>query len=103
MTKVIVFVLIFFLILSTSFIKNSTKNLDDQIYTLQENILFLENRSKDSKLEYDYLSSSEKLLEHQKLYFESLLSHKTLSELKTLEIIDNTLIINELKISGKNK
>ena len=32
MTKVIVFVLIFFLILSTSLIKNSTKNLDDQIY-----------------------------------------------------------------------
>ena len=101
MTKVIVFVLIFFLILSTSLIKNSTKNLDDQIYSLQENILFLENRFKDSKLEYDYLSSSEKLLEYQKLYFESLLFHKTLSELKTLEIIDNTLIINELKITGK--
>ena len=67
----------------------------------RENILFLENRFKDSKLEYDYLSSSEKLLEYQKLYFESLLLNKTLSELKTLEIIDNKLIINELKISGK--
>ena len=101
MTKIIVFALIFFLILSTTLIKNSTKNLDDQIYSIQENILFLENRFEDSKLEYDYLSSSEKLLEYQKLYFESLLFKKTISQLKTLEIIDNKLITNELKILGK--
>ena len=101
MTKIIVFTLIFFLILSTSLIKNSTKNLDDQIYSTEENVLFLENRFEDSKLEYNYLSSSEKLLEYQKLYFESLLFQKTLSQLKTLEIVDNKLIINELKISGK--
>ena len=101
MTKILVFTLIFFLILSTSLIKNSTKNLDDQIYSIRENILFLENRLEDSKLEYDYLSSSEKLLEYQKLYFESLLVKKTLSQLKTLEVIDDKLIINELKILGR--
>ena len=101
MTKILVFALIFFLILSTSLIKNSTKNLDDQIYSIRENILFLENRLEDSKLEYDYLSSSEKLLEYQKLYFESLLVKKTLSQLKTLEVIDDKLIINELKILGR--
>ncbi len=101
MTKILVFTLIFFLILSTSLIKNSTKNLDDQVYSIRENILFLENRLEDSKLEYDYLSSSEKLLEYQKLYFESLLVKKTLSQLKTLEVIDDKLIINELKILGR--
>ena len=101
MKKLIVFAVIFTLIVSTSLIKNSTKDLDDQIYSLRENILFLENRFNDSKLEFDYLSSSEKLLEYQKLYFENLLIKKSLKELKTLEIIDKELIITELKISGK--
>ena len=101
MTKLGVFALVFFLIVSTSLIKNSTKDLDDQIYSINENILFLENRFEDSKLEFDYLSSSEKLLEYQKLYFENLLIKKSLKELKTLEIIDKELIISELKISGK--
>jgi len=101
MKKFTVFVLIFFLIISTSLIKNSTKDLDDQIYSIRENILFLEKRSEDSKLEFDYLSSPEKLLEYQNLYFENLLIKKSLKELKTLKIKDKKLIINELKISGK--
>jgi cell division protein FtsL len=101
MTKLAVFVLVFFLIVSTSLIKNSTKDLDDQIYSINENILFLENRFEDSKLEFDYLSSSEKLMEYQKLYFENSLIKKSLMELKTLKIEDNKLVINELKISGK--
>ena len=101
MKKLIVFAVIFTLIVFTSLIKNSTKDLDDQIYSLRENILFLENRLNDSKLEFDYLSSSEKLLEYQKLYFENLLIKKSLKELKTLKIIDKELIISELNISGK--
>ena len=101
MIKLIVLISIFVLIVSTSLIKNSTKDLDDQIYSINENLLFLENRFQDSKLEFDYLSSSEKLLEYQKLYFENSLIKKSLNELKTLEIVDNELIINELKISGK--
>ena len=101
MIKFVVFALIFILIISTSLIKNSTKDLDDQIYSIRDNILFLENRLEDSKLEFDYLSSSKKLLEYQKLYFENSLIKKSLSQLKTLEIIDNELIINELKISEK--
>ena len=101
MKKLIVFAVIFTLIVSTSLIKNSTKDLDDQIYSLRENILFLEDRLKDLKLEFAYLSSSEKLLEYQKLYFENLLIKKSLKELKTLKIIDKELIINDLKISGK--
>ena len=101
MKKLIVFAVIFTLIISTSLIKNSTKDLDDQIYSLRENILFLENKLNDSKLEFDYLSSSEKLLKYQELYFENLLIKKSLKELKTLKIIDKELIISELNISGK--
>ena len=100
MTKLLVFTVILILIVSTSLIKNSTKDLDDKIYSTRENILFLENRYKDSKLEFSYLSSSERLLEYQKLYFENSLVMKSLKELKTLKLIDNGLIIKELKISG---
>jgi len=100
MIKFIVFTAILSLIVSTTLIKNSTKDLDDKIYSTKENLLFLENRFKDSKLEFDYLSSSEKLLEYQLLYFENSLQKKTLKELNTLEIIDNELIINELTILG---
>tara|TARA_B110000114_G_C14998424_1_gene359608 strand:- start:37 stop:354 length:318 start_codon:yes stop_codon:yes gene_type:complete len=100
MIKFIVFTAILSLIVSTTLIKNSTKDLDNKIYSTKENLLFLENRFKDSKLEFDYLSSSEKLLEYQLLYFENSLQKKTLKELNTLEIIDNELIINELTILG---
>ena len=101
MKKLIVFFLIFFLIVSTSVIKNSTKDLDDQIYSTKENILFLENRFKDTKLEFNYLSSSEKLLEYQKSFFDNSLVKKSLKEFKTIKIIDNKLILTELKILGK--
>ena len=100
MIKFIVFASILSLVVSTTLIKNSTKDLDDKIYSAKENLLFLENRFKDSKLEFDYLSSSEKLLEYQLLYFENSLQKKSLKELNTLEIIDNELIINELTILG---
>tara|TARA_B110001450_G_scaffold164575_1_gene153467 strand:- start:29 stop:343 length:315 start_codon:yes stop_codon:yes gene_type:complete len=98
MVKFVIFTLIFILVVSTTLIKNSTKDLDDKIYSTKENLVFLENRFKDTKLELDYLSSSEKLLEYQLLYFEDSLQKKTLKELNILEIIDNELIIDELTI-----
>jgi len=103
MTKFSIFILIFFLIVGTSIIKNSTKEIDDQIYTIKENLLFLDDRLKDSRLEFDYLSSSEKLLEYQKLYFENSLQKKLLKEIKTLKISNNDIIIGDLTMMGKNE
>ncbi len=91
--------LIFSLMIITSLIKNSTKKVDDEIYSLNENIRFLENRLKDTKLEYDYLSSSEKILKYQKLYFENYLQKKSIDEINTIEILNNKLVVNKLKIS----
>ncbi len=103
MIKSSVFVLILFLVISTSLVKNSTKNVEDQIYSIQENILFLENRFKDSKLEFDYLSSSEKLLEYQKLYFENSLLKRSIQDLKILKFSKDQAIINELKFQEINE
>ena len=101
MIKLVVFGIIFSLIVSTSLIKKSTKDLDDKIYSTKENLLFLEERFQHTKLEFDYLSSSEKLLEYQLLYFENLLQKKSLKEINILKLTDKELIINELTISGK--
>ncbi len=103
MKKSLVFLLILFLIISTSFIKNSTKDIEDEIYLIKENILFLENRFQDSKLEYDYLSSSEKLLEYQRLYFEKSLKKKILKDLKIIDISNEKLIITDLIIGGNGQ
>ena len=103
MIKSSVFVLILFLVISTSLVKNSTKDVEDQIYSIQENILFLENRFKDSKLEFDYLSSSEKLLEFQKLYFENSLLKRSIQDLKILKFSKDQAIINELKFQEINE
>ena len=100
MTKLLIFGLMLSLIISTSLIKTSTRDLDEQIYSIQENLLFLEDRFKDSKLEFNYLSSSEKLLEYQKLYFKNELIKKSLSDLKILKVTNNEIITDELKILG---
>ena len=100
MTKLLIFGLMLSLIISTSLIKTSTRNLDEQIYSIQENLLFLEDRFKDAKLEFDYLSSSEKLLGYQKLYFENALIKKTFSDFKILKVTDNGIITDDLKIIG---
>ena len=103
MKKVIVFFLVLFLIITTSIIKNSTKDIDDDIYLIRENLLLLEKRYKNSKLEYDFLSSSEKLLEYQKIHFENLLKKKTLKEIKTINIIDKEIFINNLTMTVSNE
>ena len=101
MIKFIVFCLILVLIICTSLIKNATKDLDYEIYSIRENITFLESRFKDTKLDFNYLSSSEKLLEYQKLYFENSLINKSLNEFKILEVKENLLIVDKLSISSE--
>ena len=98
MRKILIFCLIFFLIIFTSFIKNSTKNLDSEIYSVRENLILLENRLKDTKLEFNYLSSSEKLLEFQSLYFENDLVQKKIENIKVFKITNKDKKIENLKI-----
>ena len=103
MIKLTVFILICILSVSTSVIKNSTKKIDDETYSTKERLLFLEKRIQVLKLEHDYLSSSEKLMEYQNLYFENLLQKKPLKELKILEMANREIIISELNLLDKNE
>jgi hypothetical protein len=101
--RIIIFSLIFFLVLSTSLIKNSTKKIDDEIFIIGENLIFLEKRLKNEKLEHNYLSSSKKLLEYQNLFFENFLTKKSIKEIKSLNFSNEKLIIKNLEIVGKNE
>ena len=81
MKKFFVISLIIFLIFSTAIIKNSTKRIDDDIFTIEENIRSLKKDFENSKLEYDFLSSAERLLELQNLYFDKELSEQNIEKM----------------------
>ena len=98
MKKFVLAAVIFFLVLSTAVIKNTTKQIEDEIFTVKENIRVLKSEFENVSLEYDYLSSSEKLLEYQHLYFEDDLIQKNLKDIKTYNISDSTEKILDFKI-----
>ena len=76
MKKFALVLVIFFLVLLTAIIKNTTKKIEDEIFTVKENIRVLNSEFENVSLEYDYLSSSEMLLEYQSQYFEDELIQK---------------------------
>ena len=89
--------IIFSLIISTTLIKNSTKKIEDEIFFTKESLRVLNLNYNDVLLEHNYLSSSERLLEFQSLYFDNELSQKNIKEIKILIKKDNEIIIKNLK------
>ena len=82
--KKIIFAIIFVLILATSLVKNSTKELEDKIFMVRENIRPLKSELGDTLLEYNYLSSPEKLTQYQAQYFEKNLIKIDITKIKKL-------------------
>lgn len=85
MKKISIIFLIFSLILLTAIIKNSTKKIDEDIFLTEENIRYLKKDFGNIKLEHEYLSSAEKLLEFQDLYFDDQLSKKNIQSIKFIK------------------
>ena len=101
MKKFSVIFLILFLILSTALVKNSTKRTDDEIFTIKENIRALKKDFEYIKLEYEFLSSTEKLLEFQNLYFDDELVKKDINEIKIIDQSTKKLQINNLILGNE--
>ena len=101
MSKFFVILLILFLILSTAIVKNSTKRIDDEIFFLRENVRDLKKDFENIKLEYDYLSSAEKLLEFQSLYFDKELFKKDILEIKKINKNFDTIEIDQLSFTNE--
>ena len=98
MKKFILAAVIFFLVLSTAIIKNTTKQIEDEIFTVKENIRVLKSEFENVSLEYDYLSSAERLLEYQYEYFENDLIQKNINDIKIYKISDDINKIQNFKI-----
>ena len=101
MKKFSVIFLVVFLILSTALVKNSTKRIDDEIFTIKENIRALKKDFENIKLEYEFLSSTEKLLEFQNLYFDDELVKKNINEIKIIDQSTKKLQINNLILGNE--
>ena len=82
--KKVVFTIIFVLILGTSLVKNSTKEIEDNIFMVNENIRPLKSELGDLLLEYNYLSSPDKLTQYQTQYFEKDLIKTDITKIKKL-------------------
>ena len=91
---------IFFLIFFTAFIKNSTKRIDDLIFSAEENLRALSKDFENIKLEYDFLSSTERLLQFQNKYFEEELIKKKIQNIKIIYRSNNDLNIESLRFNN---
>ena len=93
--KKVVFVIIFTLILATSLVKNSTKEIEDKIFMVNENIRPLKTELSDLLLEYNYLSSPEKLIQYQSQYFENELIKVDITKIKIINVKNDRLEIKD--------
>tara|TARA_B100000287_G_C20149461_1_gene589579 strand:+ start:113 stop:418 length:306 start_codon:yes stop_codon:yes gene_type:complete len=93
--------LILTLITFTAYIKNSTKKIEDKIYASHENLRLFKKELENTKLEYDYLSSSEKLIKLQNQYFEDVLVKKDLKNIKIIKKISNKLDIEKIATNNE--
>ena len=97
MKKLTKIIFIFSLIFSTALIKNSTKKIEDEIFAVNESLKNYENELSDTRLEFEYLSSTEKLLQYQSQFFEKDLNQKNINKIKII-----TKKLNNLSIDNSN-
>ena len=99
--KKVALLIIFLLILTTSLIKNSTKEIEDKIFVLNESIRSLKVEFGDVILEYNFLSSPDRLMKYQSQYFEKELIKIDIMKIKEISeknnIIELTDFIKKIK------
>ena len=93
--KKVALLIIFVLILVTSLVKNSTKEIEDKIFVLNESIRSLKTESGDVMLEYNFLSSPAKLMEYQSLYFKNDLLKINIMKIKEISEKNNTIELTD--------
>ena len=102
MRKLILLLSIFFLLIFTTIIKNSTKEIEKKIYNSKENLRILKNQHEMELIEFNYLTTPEKLMEYQSKYFENELDQVDIKKLKKITLKKNQLEIKEFIDFKKN-
>ena len=72
MKKYVLVFTITFLVITTSIIKNSTRELENKIFNSNEKIKILINRKEIIKLQNDYLRSPQRLFEFKNKFLDNL-------------------------------
>ena len=103
MKKLTIIIFIFSLIFSTALIKNSTKKIEDEIFAVKESLKNYENELSDTRLEFEYLSSTEKLLQYQSQFFEKDLNQTNINKIKIITKKLNNLSIDNSNIFNTNE
>ena len=102
MRKLILLLSIFFLLIFTTIIKNSTKEIEKKIYNSKENLRVLKNKYEMVLTDFNYLVTPEKLMEYQSKYFENELDQVDIKKIKKLILIENEFQIKQF-IDLKNE
>ncbi len=87
--------LLIVLIISTTLVKNSTKNVDQKIFESKENVRMLRDRQELALLDYNYLSSPKKLSEYQEKYFDDYLIPIDIEKIKKIYFEDGFILIEK--------
>ncbi len=93
MKKFFLFFIVIFLIVATTYTKNSTKKLENKIFITEENISVLKDKYELVLLDYNYLTSPKKLLYYQSQYFEKEFSNIDVNSIKELIMQKEKIII----------
>ena len=102
MRKLILLLSIFLLLIFTTIIKNSTKEIEKKIYNSKENLRVLKNKYEMVLIDFNYLTTPEKLMEYQSRYFENELDQVDIKKLKKIIIKKNQFEIKEFIDFKKN-
>ena len=84
---------VFFLIIVITITKNSTKNIENEIFLTKENIRILTDKYDLALLDYNYLSSPKKLQEYQMKFFDKDLISLDINKIKILKKDKEKIII----------
>ncbi len=103
MKKFLFFIPVIFLIVATTITKNSTKKLDKEIFEIKENIRALEDKYELVLLDFNYLTSPKKLMEYQKLYFDSELIQNDIENLYWMKIKNDQIETGKISNNERNK
>ena len=101
MKKIFFFIPVIFLIFATTITKNSTKQLDREIFETEEFIRVLKDKYELEMLEYNYLTSPKKLIGYQKKYFENELLEADIESLNWIEIKKSSIEIQKILNSNE--
>jgi hypothetical protein len=103
MKKFLFFIPVIFLIVATTITKNSTKKLNKEIFEIKENIRVLEDKYELVLLDFNYLTSPKRLMEYQKLYFDSELVQNDIENLNWMKIKNDQIEIGKIANNDRNK